>query len=392
MHFREPGQLKKEGILNGSRAALKGGVTTVLDMPNNRPPTTTRERFDEKLARFAKKSRVNYGLFFHAEPEGEASPADSAGAKIYMAKASEVDAVGDADVLEAIFRKHRRVTVHAEDEREFSTVWKKSAEVFHGVENGAGAAGGPDGEEAARDHHARRPRRAVRQALESIETAWRRIPRAERPRLVLAHCATADEVEWVASMKRRGYDVWAETCPHYFLLTQEDYQRVGPRLQVNPPLRSEADRAAVMEGARSGGIDFVSTDHAPHLGGEKESALPPSGIAGIEWLAPILLTLALRGEFSWQRYLEMASARAASCYGLADRGVIREGAWADLTVAEWGPVSLTGDEAIVTRANWNPYGEWEMSARVRAVLVNGQVAWMDGRGRNARYGRGVYDI
>ena len=99
-------------------------------------------------------------------------------------------------------------------------------------------------------------------------------------------------------MKRAGYDVWAETCPHYFLLTEEDYLRRGAALQVNPPLRSAEDRAAMYEAVRNGGIDFVSTDHAPHAPAEKAGQNPPSGIAGIEWLGPILLTLAKRGEIA----------------------------------------------------------------------------------------------
>ena len=384
VHLREPGQAHKEGIANGTLAALKGGVTTVLDMPNNVPPCTTRERFEEKRALFAEKSRVNYGLFLQATSGGPQAPKNSAGVKIYMAKSSTLDALRDVDALERVFRRQSLAAIHAEDERKFSTAWKK---VFHSVEKSEKSFpwhGNPG-------HHLRRPRAAVRAALKSIETAWRRVPAKQRPRLVIAHCSTVDEVAWVARMKRLGHDVWAETCPHYFLLTEDDYLREGPRLQVNPPLRGEEDRAAIWEAVKNGGIDFVSTDHAPHLAKEKESAEPPSGIAGIEWLGPILLTLAKRGEITWKRYLELTGRNAAECYGIGDRGGIREGAWADLVFAEAMKKTATADERIVTRAAWHPFPDFEFTARLRAAMVNGHLAWVDGKARRGRHGREVYE-
>jgi dihydroorotase len=384
VHLREPGQEHKEGIANGTLAALKGGVTTVLDMPNNVPPCTTRARFEEKRARFAETSRVNYGLFLQAVPGGPQAPKNSAGVKIYMAQSSALAALRDVDALERVFRRQSLAVIHAEDERKFSTVWKK---VFHSVEKSEKSfpyRGKPD-------HHLRRPRAAVRAALKSIETAWRRVPAKNRPRLVIAHCSTVDEIEWVARMKRLGHDVWAETCPHYFLLNEADYVRVGSRYQVNPPLRSEEDRAAIYEAVTNGGIDFVSTDHAPHLENEKKSSEPPSGIAGIEWLGPILLTLAKRGELTWKRYLELTAGNAAECYELADRGGIREGAWADLVFAEATKKTTTADEKIVTRAAWHPFPDFEFTVRIRAAMVNGQLAWADGKARRGRYGMEAYE-
>lgn len=364
VHLREPGQAAKEGIANGTAAALKGGVTTVLDMPNNRPPIATTELFERKRALFARKSRVNYGLFMQAVAEGPRAPENAAGVKIYMAKGSALDALCAAEQLEGVFRAQDLVVVHAEDERKF----------FRGVEKSFPPCG-------KHVHHLKRPRAAVAAALKSIEAAWRKVPAKARPRLVIAHCSTVEEVEWTARMKRLGHDVWAETCPHYFLFTEQDYLERGSALQVNPPLRTEEDRAAIYEAVRNGGIDFVSTDHAPHLPAEKAGRNPPSGIAGIEWLGPILLTLAKRGELSWKRYLEVAGQNAARCFGIADRGGIREGAWADLAFIESGKKATGAAEKIVTRAAWHPYEAFEFSARVRATLLNGRAARIDGRAR-----------
>ena len=373
VHLREPGQAYKEGIANGTAAALKGGVATVLDMPNNRPPIATRERFEQKRALFARKARVNYGLFWQATDGGEPAPANAAGAKIYMAQSSSLPAIGDADALARIFRVQDLVVVHAEDERRF----------FHGVEKSFPRCG-------KHSHHLRRPRAAVLAALASIEIALRKTPAKARPRLVVAHCGTAEELAWVRKMKRAGYDVWAETCPHYFLLTEEDYLRRGAALQVNPPLRSEEDRAAIYEAVKNGGIDFVSTDHAPHAPAEKAATNPPSGIAGIEWLGPILLTLAKRGEISWKRYLELSGQNAARCFGIEGRGGIREGAWADLAFVALGRTAKNAPEKVATRAKFRPYAEFDFAARVRAMRIYGQTAWSDGRVRPGVRGKEVF--
>ena len=373
VHLREPGQAYKEGIASGTAAALKGGVATVLDMPNNRPPIATRERFEKKRALFAHKARVNYGLFWQATDGGEPAPETAAGAKIYMTQSSSLPAIGDADALARIFRVQDLVVVHAEDERRF----------FHGVEKRFPQCG-------KLSHHLRRPRAAVLAALANIEIALRKTPAKARPRLVVAHCGTVEELAWVRKMKRAGYDVWAETCPHYFLLTEEDYLRRGAALQVNPPLRTEEDRAAIYEAVKNGGIDFVSTDHAPHAPAEKAGKNPPSGIAGIEWLGPILLTLAKRGEISWMRYLEISGQNAARCFGIEGRGGIREGAWADLAFIALGRAAKGAREKVATRAGFRPYADFDFAARVRAMRINGQTAWSDGRVRPGVRGQEVF--
>jgi dihydroorotase len=392
VHLREPGQVEKEGIANGTAAALKGGVTTVLDMPNNVPPIVSLSRLDAKRALFAEKSRVNYGLFLQARAGGPRAPDYAAGVKIYMSKASALAAVRDVGMLEGMFRQQARIVLHAEDEQKFSTQWKKCSPVFHTMEKSFPQCGKTPA--APLVHHLRRPRAAVAAALKSIETAWRRVPAKERPRLVIAHCNTVEEVEWLRKMKRLGHDVWGETCPHYFLFTEQDYLEQGSALQVNPPLRTAEDRAAILDGVKNGGIDFVSTDHAPHLPKEKAAGTPPSGIAGIEWLGPILLTLVKRGEISWKRYLELSGGHAAQCFGIADRGGIREGAWADLAFAETGKkvkLAKAPPEKIVTRAACHPYAQFDFAARIRATMVNGRVAWLDGRVRRGIQGHEVYE-
>jgi dihydroorotase (multifunctional complex type) len=353
-HLREPGQEAKEGIANGSRAALAGGVVAVLDMPNDLPPTNSPERLAQKAALFRAKSRVHWGLHVQAPVEAAGRLGPHASSKIYLAKSSSLPALPSVEELRKVFSAHRRVAIHAEDERQFL----------------------PAAGLGARTHHLQRPRQAVLSALRSIETALGETPPAQRPRLVLCHVSTAEEVGWLRKMKDAGHDVWGETCPHYLLLTENDYLREGAWLKVNPPLRTDADVEAVRAGLAGGSIDFVSSDHAPHTRAEKaEEATAPSGIAGLEWYLPALLSLVDSGLLSLLRLVEVTSQNAARCYELKRGGPIEDGAWADLAVVSKRP-DRPGRE-VVTRAGYRPYTRARLEWSVEATLVSGAPALAD---------------
>jgi dihydroorotase len=364
-HLREPGQEYKEGIDNGTKAAVAGGVTTVLDMPNDVPPTNSAARLAAKAALFRAKSRVNWGLHVQA-PVDEVDDVDAASAKVYMAKSSALPALTETQALQRIFAAHRRVAVHAEDETRFLP-----AQRF-----------GP------RSHHLQRPREAVVSALPKIEEALLALPEGRRPRLVLCHASTSEEVAWLARMKAAGHDVWGETCPHYLLLSEADYVREGPRLKVNPPLRTAEDVAAIRGALKDGSIDFISSDHAPHTPQEKaDEATAPSGIPGIEWTMPLLLSLVDAGLLDLTRLVEVASRNAARCYGIAERGEIADGARADVVVVSKRPGR--GKHAVISRAGYDPYPHLLLEWAVEATIVSGTLAYLDGKFEEATRGQEV---
>lgn len=357
-HLREPGQEHKEGIDSGTRAALAGGVTTVLDMPNDKPPTCTAEALAAKKALYRQKSRVNWGLHLMAVPGGaEVDPTTIPAAKLYMARSSSVAGLTAREQVEEVLSTWPAVIVHAEDERCFC---------------------------ADERHHRARPRESVVSALATLTEVIQGLER--RPRVILAHAATAEEVDWLRSMKANGYDVWGETCPHYAFLTEADYEREPPLYQVNPPIRALSDLLAVRQGLADGAIDFLHTDHAPHTQAEKGSEHPPSGIAGIEWLAPLAMRLVHEGVLTWERYAQVTAARAAACYRMTDRGGIREGAWADLALVRVG----TDQGRVVTRAGTRPYAHVQMEHTVAATLVNGHVAYREGSWSNELHAQEIY--
>jgi dihydroorotase len=361
VHLRAPGLTRKEGVKNGSTAALAGGVTTLLAMPNDRPPTTTEARLDAKEAIYRRDCLTRWGLFLQATPRA-ADPAFAArmaprvaGLKIYLARSSSLPALRDPALLTRILAAWPLVTVHAEDEGAFLP--------------------GPV-DIRLMPHHVQRPVEALGSALALVEAALRALPPDGRPRLVVAHAATALEAAWIARMKAEGFDVWGETCPHYLLFDSEQAEARGGELKVNPPLRAARDQEATRAALREGTLDFLATDHAPHLPAEKaDPANPPSGIAGIEWLWPLLLHQVEQGLLPWSGLTRVGCAAAAACYGLPGRDGLRDGNLADLVLAERPPEAPA--RPVITRAATNPYRHLPLAWRVRATFVGGRPAWRD---------------
>ena len=361
VHFREPGASYKEGIDNASKAALAGGVTTVLDMPNNNPPTTTPARLEAKKELFRRKCRTNWGIHLHSTFPVTPGSEPIASAKVYMAKSSGLPAITDPEHLKAIFKAYPRVAIHAEDETAFIPT--------------------PKGMEKTKTHELHdivRPRRAITLALEKIEGVLRSLPKEERPRVIICHASTRDEVEWLARMKNDHFDVWGETCPHYFLFTRDDTRKLGSMLKVNPPIREASDREAILEGLGNGTLDFLGTDHAPHAPIEKaHKTTAPSGIAGIERLASAAFLLVDRGHVTTKRLVELTCINASKCYGIEGRDGIRDGNRADLVAMETTPGCRQGGK-VITRAGEHPYPDCDLTRRVEATFVNGTLAHLDG--------------
>ena len=352
VHLRQPGQLYKEGVNNGSKAALRGGVTSVIDMPNNKPACSTAVRLRQKKEIFTKKSYVNWGLMFHATAGNRhAAQKQIKSAKVYMAKSSALPAVTKQNVINDLCRFYPLLSFHAEDETAFLP--------------------------GKLPHHEKRPHAAVKTALQKIERALRELAPDERPRVVICHINTALETDWLRRMRRGGFDVWGEGSPHYFFFTQDDYLRQGTALQVNPAIKTEQDRQALRRALSEGGIDFIGTDHAPHARFEKESEQPPSGIAAIEWYMPLMLYLLDEGLFDWPRFYELTCANTARCYRIEKRDGIKEGNYADLVLVKRyeQPVKR---KKIQTKSGQNVYSHVPLHWQVETVLVNGKVKF-DGK-------------
>ena len=374
VHFREPGAEHKETIGTGSRAAAAGGVTSFLEMPNTRPPTTTQAALDDKLARAARTSVVNYGFFVGATPDNAATleaMAPACGIKVFMGSSTGDLLVDRREDLERIFATGRRlIAVHAEDQA--------------CIERGRALR---QGRTDPAVHSELRPAAC---AVAATTLALELSRRYER-RLHILHVSTKEEV---ALLRARPPWVTAEVIPNHLFLNCADYARQGTRVQMNPPIREQADNDALWAGLRDGAIDFVATDHAPHTLAEKQQPYPdsPSGMPGVETMLPMMLTAWKAGRCSLAEVLRWTSGGAAEAYRLTGKGRLQPGMDADLVLVDMEHSRVLTDADTWTQVRWSPFAGRSLTGLPVLTVVAGRIVYdqhgirPDARGYALKYG------
>jgi dihydroorotase len=370
VHFREPGNEHKEDLASGSRAAVRGGVTSFLEMPNTAPPTTTQAALDEKLARAARKSVANYGFFIGATPDNlEAlnTVTPACGIKIFMGSSTGSLLVNRPEDLERIFANGTRlIAVHAEDEARIHTRRAQFA-----------------GRTDPAVHSEIRDNETARLATELALTLSKKYKR----RLHILHLSTHEEV----AMLRVDKPAWvtAEVIPNHLLLNTGDYARLGTLVQMNPPIRSPQDNAALWAGLHDGIIDFIATDHAPHTLEEKQQAYPntPSGMPGVETSLPLMLTAMHEGRCTLAEIQKWMCYGPAEAYHIPNKGKILEGWDADLTLVDIERARPVRNEETFTKVRWSPWNGRELRGWPQYTIVNGDVAFDNGHIRELVRGR-----
>ena len=370
VHFREPGNEYKEDLGSGSRAAVRGGVTSFLEMPNTAPPTTTQAALDKKLALAAQKSVANYGFFIGATPDNlEAlnSVAPACGIKIFMGSSIGSLLVNRPEDLERIFANGTRlIAVHAEDEARINA---RRAQ-FAGRTDPAA-------------HSEIRDNETARLATELALTLSKKYQR----RLHILHLSTREEV----AMLRASKPAWvtAEAIPNHLLLNTADYARLGTLVQMNPPIRTPADNAALWEGLHDGIIDFIATDHAPHTLEEKKRAYPntPSGMPGVETSLPLMLTAMHGGRCTLAEIQKWMCSGPAEAYRIPNKGKLLEGWDADLALVDIEHTRPVRNEETFTKVRWSPWHGRELRGWPLYTIVNGEIAFDNGHIREQTRGR-----
>ncbi len=370
VHFREPGSEHKEDLGSGSRAAARGGVTSFLEMPNTDPPTTSQQALDDKFARAARKCVVNYGFFIGATPDNleeinRASPV--CGIKVFMGASTGTLLVNDPRDLERIFATGERlIAVHAEDEARIRARKVQFA--------------------GRTDVAAHSEIRDNKCALQATELALA-LSKKYRRRLHILHLSTHEEVD----LLRRDKPPWvtAEAIPNHLLLNVEDYARQGTLVQMNPPIRTARDNAALWAGLHDGVIDFIATDHAPHTLQEKRRPYPqsPSGMPGVETSLPLILTEMSSGRCTLAEIQRWMSYGPAQAYRIPNKGKIAEGWDADLTLVDLEHARPVRNEDLFSRAGWSPYAGRELVGWPDYTVVAGRVVFDQGRIRENAIGQ-----
>lgn len=367
VHFREPGFTHKEDLESGTRSALMGGVTSVLEMPNTNPATTTAEALADKLRRAEGRAWCNYGFFIGASPSNVAELAGlemlpgTPGIKIFMGSSTGSLLVEDDSVLERVLRNGRRPgPVHAEDEAR--NLARKSLISAH---------------PSPTEHPFLRDAESARRATQRLIGLSRR---TGRPVHIL-HISTADELPLISAAKREGLFVTAEATPqHLFFAAPECYERLGSRAQMNPPIRDAAHREALWQALGDGLFDVFGSDHAPHTLSEKELAYPasPSGMPGVQTMLPVLLNFVSEGRLPLETVVRMTSKAPARLYGMVGKGELAVGFDADLVAVDLAASRVFERSDVESKCGWSPYEGEALTGWPVHTVVAGALSVRDG--------------
>lgn len=364
VHFRQPGMEEKEDWITGSKAALAGGVTTVIDMPNTNPPLTTVAGIAEKK-KLAEKGTVNYAFHFGATAdnlEEMEKATEIVGFKVYMGSSTGSLLLTDRDKLLAVFKlaakKKIPAVVHAEDD----TLIKKATEEMK--------------KQGRNDPIVHSEARPVEAAVQAVKTALELTEKAGN-RLHLLHITTAAEIELIAEAKKRGIKVTFEACPHHLFYNKEAMKKMGNYLKMNTPLRGEADRRVIYAALKDGSVDTVGTDHAPHTRAQKDKPFweAPSGVPGVQTCLPLLLSEVAKGELSLKRVVSLYSEKPAEIFGFKKKGKITKGYDADLAIVDPNKEYVIKDEDQYTKCGWTPFNDWKVKGKIELTIVGGKIAY-----------------
>ncbi len=363
VHFREPGHFEKEDMETGSTAALLGGVTSVFEMPNTNPPTTTRALIEDKLARAANRMRCDHAFYVGASSEniGALSELERlpgvAGVKAFLGSSTGSLLLDKEEAITNALRSgRRRMAVHSEDEARL----KERAKLA--------MPGDP------RTHPVWRDAETARRSTERVL----KLARAAGRRLHILHASTADELPLLAGA--RDIATVETAVPHLTLVAPDCYERLGAYAQMNPPIRDERHRAALWQAIAEGLIDVVGSDHAPHTRADKDGLYPqtPSGLPGVQTLVTIMLDHVNAGRLTLERFVELTSAGPARVFGIAGKGRIARGYDADFTIVDLKAKRRIENRAIASRCGWTPYDGMETAGWPVATILRGSIVVRDG--------------
>ena len=369
VHFRDPGLTHKEDLSTGTAAAAAGGVTTVLEMPNTKPTTTTRELWEAKNRIAAGKCRVNWGFYMGATPHNlaELRAADRGtvpGIKIFIGSSTGDLLVDSQDALERIFAEtDLPLCAHCEDE----------ATVRANRERVADREGQPPW--PVRVHSEIRDEEA---AVVSVRRAADLATRHGH-RFHVLHVSTAGEL---GVIRDAGPLLTAEVCPHHLLFDCGDYDRLGSKVQMNPAIKSSTDRAALWQALSEGEvIQVVATDHAPHTLDEKADHYPnsPSGLPAVENSLSLMLTHGSENGVGIERLAAAMCDAPARVWGLLGKGRIADGYDADVCLIDPAATFTVRDEDQFTKTKWSPWAGETLTGRVTDTWVGGRHVFSGGR-------------
>lgn len=369
VHFREPGLTTKADIQTESAAAIAGGVTSYMEMPNVDPPTTTYTRVEEKNALAQGRSHANYAFYLGATNDNQSEilalePGQVCGVKVFMGASTGNMLVDDPETLTTIFAGCRvPVVTHCEDT--------------------------PTILENERNYRARYgadvPIRCHPE-IRSVEACYKssslavRLAKEHGTRLHVLHLSSARELELFSPVALEDKRITVEACVHHLFFDEGDYATQGALIKCNPAIKSAADREALLAAVVEGRIDVIATDHAPHTLEEKQRSYfdAPSGLPLVQHSLQTLIEHYHRGHFSLELIVEKACHAPAKLFSIQDRGFVREGFWADLVLVDLDRPHTVKRDNIRYKCGWSPFEGYTFRSSIQATFVNGRLVYTDG--------------
>ena len=374
VHFREPGLTHKATIYTESKAAIAGGVTSFMEMPNTIPNALTLNLLEDKYNIAAQHSLANFSFFMGASNtnteevlKANKFAEDICGVKIFMGASTGNMLVDNYGTLENIFRgSELLIATHCEDEQ----IIKANYQRLKNEKGNLKAADHP----LIRDDNA-----CYESSLAAIQIA-----KKFDSRLHILHISTEKELQLFGNMfPLKDKKITAEVCVHHLHFTADDYERLGYKIKCNPAIKSSNNKDALWKGLLDNRLDIIATDHAPHLLTEKEGDYEHAH-AGLPMVQhPLLLMLHYYklGYISLEKIVEKMSHAVAECFRIKDRGYIREGYFADLVIVDMNTSSTVTKENILYKCGWSPMEGFTFPATVTHTFVSGKMV----------YGNGVWD-
>lgn len=370
VHFREPGLTHKAEIATESRAAVAGGITSFMEMPNTVPNTLTQELLQEKYDRAAQCSPANYSFYMGASNENleevlKTDPQNICGIKVFMGSSTGNMLVDDEEVLSGIFENAPcLVATHCEKEEIVRANLAKYKEEY--------------GEDIPIEYH---PIIRSEEACYASSSLAVELAKKFGTRLHILHISTAKELSLFDSTKPlKEKKITAEACIHHLWFHDEDYKEKAQFIKWNPAVKTKADRDAIRAAVNSNAIDVLATDHAPHTLEEKNNLYTkaPSGGPLVQHALPAALEMVNQGAFTYEQIANKFAHAVADCFNIVERGYIREGYWADLVLVDSKPSPTVSKENVLYKCGWSPFEGISFGHTITHTFVNGQLAFREG--------------
>ncbi len=370
VHFREPGLTHKADIASESRAAIAGGITSFIEMPNTNPQTTTIEKLEEKFAMAAASSYANYSFMFGGTNDNlqeilKLEKDQAAALKLFLGSSTGNMLVDDEEVLRSIFSHTKmRIAVHCEDEQTIRENMAAHLEEY--------------GEDIPMERH---PIIRSEEACYLSSSKAIRLAKETGARLHVFHLSTAKEMALFENKTPlKDKQITAEACIHHLWFSDEDYAAKGSLIKWNPAVKQTSDRAAIWEALLDGRIDVIATDHAPHTLEEKTQKYTkaPSGGPLVQHALLAMLQKYQEGVISLEMMVEKMCHNPAILFDISKRGYVKEGYYADLVLVDLNEKTTVHKYNLLYKCGWSPFEGVTFDAKITHTLVNGHLAYENG--------------